>query len=72
MDGEPLPTLVKQGEGPLYTAPWHPEGLARGLHTIEVFVQVSGGRAIPEPVACNERNDTTALLSTPVKQPRIM
>lgn len=44
IDGEPLGKGHSAG-GPLYVLPWDPSRYLKGLHTIQVKVEVSGGRA---------------------------
>lgn len=43
IDGEPLGKGRSAG-GPLYVLPWDPSRYLKGLHTIQVKVEVSGGR----------------------------
>ena len=39
LDGRPLPAATVVQEGPLYTTPWDPGLVVRGLHTITVVVE---------------------------------
>ena len=41
LDGQPLPPTTRVQGGPLYTTPWDPQRVARGLHTITVTAEVS-------------------------------
>lgn len=45
IDGEPLGKGHWAG-GPLYVLPWEPSLYLKGLHTIQVKVEVSGGQDV--------------------------
>lgn len=49
IDGEPLGEGRSAG-GPLYVLPWDPSLYLKGLHTIQVTVEVSGGRSCVVPL----------------------